>query len=124
LNDPAKYKNCSGHIKEINEISNDTGAVLNIDKATAIKYMSNTVMMRVENEYMDEFIIEKEGGTVNWTTPKAKAASVPQHHQGSSGQGGSTTAGRGPGAGPGPGPPGPGPPGPGGPGGPPPPGGG
>jgi hypothetical protein len=64
--------------------------------------------------------IEKEGGTVNWTTPKAKAASVPQHHQGSSGQGGSTTAGRGPGAGPGPGPPGPGPPGPGGPGGPPP----
>ena len=31
-------------------------------------------MMRVENNLLDEFIIMKKGGTINWETPKAVSA--------------------------------------------------
>ena len=38
LDNPAEYKNCGGHIKEVNEVDNMTGAVITIDKAEAILY--------------------------------------------------------------------------------------
>ena len=53
-----------------------TGASITIDKATACEYSNNTVEMRVENKNMDEFIIEKKGGTINWTNMGAAPAGL------------------------------------------------
>ena len=64
--DPAVYNYCRGHILEINEIINDTGAIINIPKSRAIELLDNTVEMKIINNLFDEFIIKKMGGTINW----------------------------------------------------------
>ena len=47
LLDPSVYNDCRGHILQINEIDNVTGAIINIPRSKAILMLNNTVEMKI-----------------------------------------------------------------------------